>query len=296
MKPPQGRDMDRFVSVRVDRALGALEEDLFLGDITTEAVLQKDPLVIGKVVACETGIVAGLEEACSILGGKNCVVEVTEGGAVKKGQVVIVVTTRASSLLAKIRTALNYLSYLSGLATNARRLQKKFGRARIAALRKTHPGMGVSEKRALQIGGVMPHRVNLGDGILIKKEHLTLLCWELTVSRPEAAREAVRLAKEYVKRCRLRRVFVEIEVEDEQTALEAARARPDAILLDNMAPKRVAQVVKSIRRLNKQVVIESSGGINERNARKYLRAGADLVSGSFVFETHPVGFKLVLGA
>lgn len=291
MKPPHDRDISRFSLKMKELARGALGEDVFLGDATTSAVLEKDLFITGRIVACEACVVAGVEEAVTVLGDGVCVVKVREGGRIGKGDVVLVVNARASLVLARIRTALNYLSYLSGLATNARRLEKRFGKNRIAALRKTHPGLGISEKRALQIGGVMPHRINLGDGILVKKEHLALLQKETGFDRLETVREAVRRAKKYVG---AGRGFVEIEVENIDEASEAAKEGPDAILLDNMKVAEVAASTRSIKQINKRIIIEASGGVKEDLVSSYIKAGADLVSGSFVFEAKPVNFRFVL--
>ncbi|MFH0818264.1 MAG: hypothetical protein V1909_06565, partial [Candidatus Micrarchaeota archaeon] len=279
--PPQLRKTRKFCSVR-RRGVGfALSEDVFLGDLTTEAVVRGDPVVFGKIVCQGVGVLAGVEEARWALGSKNCIVKLENGARIRRETVVFVVRSKASTVLSGVRTALNYLSRLSGLATNARRLSEKFGENRIAALRKTTPGIGVSEKVALQVGGVMAHRVNLGDGILIKKEHVSLIQKELGAPRPKAVFEATRRALEFVNKNNLRAcgVFVEVEVESLAEAREAALAGPDVIMLDNVSPKQTGFFVASIKKMNPSVVIEASGGIIEKRVASYLRAGVDVVSG-----------------
>lgn len=274
----------------------ALSEDAFLGDLTTESVLKKNPLVCGSIICQGDGVLAGVEEARWALGTKNGVFLKSNGAPLRPGVVVAIVRARASVVLRRIRTALNYLSLLSGLASNAARLCKKFGKNRLAALRKTAPGLGVSEKAALQVGGVMAHRATLGDGILIKKEHITIIQWEIGGPRAKAVFEATRRAVGYVakKKLRFRGVFVEVEVETLSEALEAARAKPDVIMLDNVSPKKARTIVKAIRKLNSVVVVEASGTITEKTAASYLLVGVDVVSGSFVLDAKPISFKFLL--
>jgi nicotinate-nucleotide pyrophosphorylase (carboxylating) len=294
MKLPHMRNLSRFGGRRAATTEFALSEDVFLGDPTTEAVLKKDFVVSGRIVCQANCVAAGVEEAVMVLGPKNCTRQVAEGAALRRGQVVFVVKMRAFELLKRIRTALNFLSHLSGLATNARRLSKKFGKNRLAALRKTTPGLGVSEKAALVVGGVMPHRVNLGDGILIKKEHVTLVQREMGFPRGKAVFEAVTRARGYLKKRRIPNAFVEVEVESMTEAREAARAKPDVIMLDNVSPTRARDLIRVICGLDPEILIEASGGVKETTARGYFSVGVDVVSGSFVLDAKPTPFRFVL--
>ena len=294
--PPHWRKLRKFCALRRRSVENALSDDVFLGDLTTASVLRQNPIVCGKVVCQGSGILAGVEEAGWAIGTKNVVFLMKGGAVLKPGVVVAVVRGRAFTVLKRIRVSLNFLSRLSGLATNAQRLSKRFGQHRLAALRKTAPGLGTSEKAALQAGGVMAHRITLGDGILIKKEHVTLAQRELGAGRANAVFESVKRAVGYVEKhhLRARGVFVEVEVESLAEALEAARARPDIIMLDNFSPKKAKLVVSSIRKVDRNVVIEASGGVTERSVAHYLRAGVDVVSGAFVLEAKPVSFKFSL--
>lgn len=294
--PPHLRKMRKFCGLR-RRSVGvALSEDAFLGDLTTASVLKQNPIISGKIICQGNGVLAGIEEAKWAIGAQNAVFLIKNGAALKPGIAVAVVRARAGVVLKRIRTSLNYLSRLSGLATNAERLSKKFGKNRLAALRKTSPGLGVSEKAALQVGGVMAHRVTLGDGVLIKKEHVTIIQRELGGSRVMAVFEATRRAVAYVKRggLRARGVFVGVEIETLNEALWAARAKPDIILFDNLSPKKTRIVADRIRNLDRGIIVEASGAITEETAGLYLRAGADVVSGSFVLDAKPVSFKFSL--
>ncbi len=142
----------------------------------------------------------------------------------------------------------------------------------------------------------MAHRVNLGDGILIKKEHVSIAQKELNTARPKAVFEATRRAVGFIKKnnLRVRGVFVGVEVETLAEATEAAMVGPDVIMLDNVSPKAVCLFVKEIRKINPKVIIEASGGVEEKSVGKYLQAGVGVVSGSFVLEAKPVLFRFVL--
>ncbi|MFH1447929.1 MAG: hypothetical protein ABIG39_03630 [Candidatus Micrarchaeota archaeon] len=297
MVPPHFRKMGCFKKERSDRARYALSEDLVCGDITSDSVLRDDSVVEGKIICCERCVVAGLQEAVAVIGKNNCTVGVIEGGVLKRGTGVIHIRMEVRDLLKRIRTALNYLSYLSGLATNARRLEKRFGVKRVAALRKTHPGLGLSEKHALQIGGVMAHRVNLGDSILIKKEHIAIVGKETGFSRSKVIEECITRARTYIVRRGVgaRGVFIGIEVESLVGARAAAGTSVDVIMLDNVGRKRVKSLVKEIRSINQNVVIEASGGLREAGVGGFLDCGVDVVSGSCVFDAEPIDFTFVLG-
>lgn len=295
MRPPHHRDFAGFNDCVVRGVRRAFIEDSFLGDITTLAVLKKDIVVHGRIVCLQDCVLAGVEEALETLGRKQCKLRKREGCFVKKDEPVIVVEMKTSELLMRIRVALNYLSHLSGLATNAKRLSKKFGGGRLAALRKTTPGLGVSEKRALQVGGVMAHRINLGDAVLIKKEHVLAVQMGEGLSREGAVGVCCTRALGYVKKNRMKKnVFVEVEVETLKEARAAASAGVDVIMLDNVRFWKVPEFVKTIRSVRKGIVIEASGGIREGDVRKYLDFGVDVVSGTFVLGAKPVDFRFVL--
>jgi nicotinate-nucleotide pyrophosphorylase (carboxylating) len=146
-------------------------------------------------------------------------------------------------------------------------------RCRIAATRKTAPGLRKLDKKAVQTGGGDPHRLSLSDGILIKDNHLALVPLETAVAR---AKESSLYRK------------IEVEVQDTDTAVRAAQAGADILLFDNMP---VGMVQASLRYLEEEglrekVLIELSGGITEKNLREYLTCDVDLISAGAL--THSV--------
>ncbi|NYT06689.1 MAG: carboxylating nicotinate-nucleotide diphosphorylase [Methanomicrobiales archaeon] len=261
-----------------DLLLSFIREDAPFGDITSDAVID-DTRCRARIVAREDGVIAGLEEAeflfCHY--GVRVQFRAADGDDVRAGAVVIDLEGPARSILLVERTALNIIGRMSGIATMTRRLVLLLGRTacgcRIAATRKTAPGLRKLDKKAVVIGGGDPHRLSLSDGILIKDNHLALV--------PLA--EAVRAAK--AVSCYRK---VEVEVTTPEEAATAADAGADIVLLDNMTP---GEVEASLRLLGKKgamgrVLVEVSGGIDEENLLSYALPGVDLISAGML--THSV--------
>ncbi len=136
---------------------------------------------------------------------------------------------------------------------------------RVAATRKTSPGMRVLDKKAVMLGGGDPHRYSLSDGILIKDNHLALV--------PLAGAIGSARARSFYRK-------IEVEVEDPYSAVVAAEAGADIIMLDNMTPEMVVHTLKELnsRNLRSGRVIEVSGMISEDSIRNYAVPGVDVIS------------------
>ncbi len=263
-----------------------LREDLGRGDVTSEALLAPDAWAEGGVVARGAGVLAGGAEACRLfeLAGATARARLTEGEEFAPARTVLEVSGPARAVLGAERVALNLLAHLSGIATSTRRAVAavRGTGARIAATRKTLPGLRAPAKRAVAAGGGDPHRFDLGDAVLIKDNHLRLVG-----SVGEAVARA-RCAASFVHR-------IEVEVEEVAQAVEAARAGAEILLLDNMTPERVRATVAELERqgLRDGVVIEASGGITPETARGYAQAGADVISiGGLTLSAPAVDFSL----
>jgi len=215
-----------------------LEEDIGLGDVTTE-IVPRDVIAEAVIVAKEEGVVAGTEEVAELF--RECGVEVLEsvgsGSKVSPGDVIVRLRGPARTILACERTALNILARMSGIATATAEL---VGRAKgvrrsvvVAGTRKGVPGFRYFEKRAIAAGGGDPHRLHLDDCILIKDNHIAVVG-----SVAEAVRRARRIAS-FTKK-------IEVEVRSVEEALEAAREGADIIMLDNMKPEEIRVVVKRL--------------------------------------------------
>jgi len=286
------REFGAYKTAIIRHALEAFKDDLGSGDVTTEAVLTENPVSCAVVIAEEDCTLAGVLEARAIMeNGKVSVTGRSDGDSVKKGQKILKLEGQISEILARERVCLNYLSRMSGIATKSRELYEGHG-PRVLFLRKTDPGLLLSEKRAVALGGCLPHRLNLSDGVLIKDNHINELAKKL--GRKKAIRLAISRADDYRGDAK---APIEIEVEAVPEAEIAARefkelAGPNILMLDNMSIADVKKAVKAVKAINKKVIIEASGGITEDNIGEYLRAGADYVSTSLFMGARPCSFSL----
>ncbi|MEM3955122.1 MAG: carboxylating nicotinate-nucleotide diphosphorylase [Candidatus Bathyarchaeia archaeon] len=260
-------------SILREKLRNFLEEDIGLGDITTEAIIPSGIKVHAQIVVKEPAVVAGLNEAKMIfeIVGAKFLPNVREGEEVQPGTSIAEVEGDGRSILLAERTALNLLSRMSGIATETRKLVRKVRDAglnvRIAATRKTAPGLRYFDKRAVIIGGGDPHRFRLDDQILIKDNHIAI-----AGSLEEALKRALSYASFSKK--------IEVEAKTVDDAIRAAELGADIIMLDNMGVKEVQKVINSLRELGfrDKVLIEVSGEITENNILDYARAGPDIIS------------------
>jgi nicotinate-nucleotide pyrophosphorylase (carboxylating) len=254
----------------------ALEEDLGAnGDLTSQAVIPSDSPGRAALVVRSTGVAAGLpaaQQTFSVIDPELSFQIVTpDAQEVSPGAVLAVVSGRMRSILAGERTALNFLQRLSGVATQtARYVQAVVGLpCKVLDTRKTTPGWRVLEKYAVRCGGGCNHRMGLGDGVLIKDNHLAAVG-----GGSAAVVEAVRLARErYGSRFPL-----EIEVDDLIQFDAALAARPDIVLLDNMKPDQLREAVTRRNATAPGVQLEASGGVTLATLRAIAETGVDRVS------------------
>ena len=253
----------------IDRALA---EDLGKGDVTTEALITGDRQGTGFIVAKKEGILAGINIAKQVFHQVDpelkAEVLLEDGTRVKPGTKLAKVSGSIASILKAERVALNFLQRLSGIASETNRYVEavKGLPVRIMDTRKTTPGLRSLEKHAVKVGGGENHRMNLGDGMLIKDNHLAAL------------RSQGLNIKQIVARARQnspQRLPVEVEVATASEALEAVEAGADIVMLDNMSLQDMGKAVKSIRG---RALIEASGGITLDNVRAVAETGVDFIS------------------
>ncbi len=253
----------------IDRALS---EDLSIGDPTTDILIPDDMLGRADFVAKEAGALAGVDVAlavCKRVDGTLAVdAFMRDGAALKPGDVIARVSGRMASILKAERTALNFIRRLSGIATvTAAYVSAVEGYpTRIVDTRKTTPGLRALEKYAVRMGGGHNHRQNLGDGILIKDNHIQALAG-LGMSLGDVVRKA-NSEKSHT-------INVEVEVEDMAQVEEALAAGARLILLDNMDAEEMAAAVAVARG---RAVTEASGNITLKTVRAAAAAGVDIIS------------------
>lgn len=248
----------------------ALAEDLSWGDVTTEALISPELEGRGCIRVKASGVLAGVEVASRVFHKVDPQLQVEvlvpDGTRVEAGQVVAIIEGRVASILKGERTALNFLQRLSGIASETARYVEAIAGLPVAVTdtRKTAPGLRPLEKYAVRAGGGKNHRQHLGDGILIKDNHLAAL-----------SRQGMTLAQAIQKaRAKIAR-SLKIEVETLEQALEAVQAGADILLLDNMSLEDMRQVVE---RVGGRALTEASGNINLESIRAVAETGVDFVS------------------
>ncbi|MFW9934436.1 MAG: carboxylating nicotinate-nucleotide diphosphorylase [Candidatus Thorarchaeota archaeon] len=256
-----------------------LDEDIGFGDITTTALIPTNQPAHARLFTRQTGIVAGISIATTILENFNCIVtqKTSDGTQVKPNTTLLLVKGRATNLLTIERTLLNLLQRMSGIATATANLvklaQKSNSAVRVAATRKTAPLLRLFDKLAVIIGGGDPHRWRLDDAILIKDNHLAFY------SNPVKAVQQARKNSSFT-------TPIEIEVTTTADAIRVAEANPDIILLDNMSPREVTEVVQKLRQTHHSIILEVSGNITADNIQSYAATGVDVISVGWL--THSV--------
>lgn len=249
----------------------ALAEDVGSGDITTERVIPADIDITGVIEARNQGVVAGLPVAEIVFQtmDKRLAVKkmVKEGDMVNQGQEIFFVSGSAQAILTAERTALNFLSFLSGIATFTRQFVDRVKDYQVIILdtRKNIPNMRFLEKYAVSVGGGTNHRFGLYDQVLIKDNHLKIL---------------QQLGSGYIHRAvsvsrKNARERIEIEVHNLAQAQSAAASGADVLLLDNMSIEDIREVVNE---LQGKIPLEVSGGVNLDNIVEIAETGVDYIS------------------
>ncbi|WP_084075172.1 carboxylating nicotinate-nucleotide diphosphorylase [Demequina sp. NBRC 110052] len=269
----------------------ALSEDLggYPGrDVTTQATLTEDAAASGVIVAREAGIIAGvavIEEALNQtairLGLRRPVVElkVADGDALAPGTVIAEVNGAAQVLLVAERTILNLVSRASGVATHTRQWADALAGtgARVLDTRKTTPGLRELERLAVRCGGGVNKRFGLFDCAMIKDNHI------VAAGSLAGAIEAIGEAYPDVP--------VQVEVESHAQATEAIGAGARFLMLDNMAPDAMAELVARVRQGEKKtgkVWLEATGGLTLDNAADVAATGVDFMSVGALTHSSPI--------
>jgi len=247
----------------------ALREDLGSGlDATTVATIPANQIATAQFNARKSGVIAGLFAAQAVLeiAGNSAIKfdkQISEGSKVEAGQLIFEATGKVTDLLLAERTALNFLSRLSGIATISSIWVDavKGTNCVVRDTRKTTPGWREIEKFAVRMGGATNHRMNLSDAALIKDNHIAA-----TGSIANAINDV---------RSKFPNLSIEVEIDHSNQMEEAIAGKVDLILLDNMSPEQCKFAVKQCAGRTK---LEASGGITLENARDYAMSGVDFIA------------------
>ena len=263
-----------FIPRRIveDKLKQILVDDIGHGDITVTTVIPPNIVAKAKVIAKENGVAAGVEEILIFAEhlGLKAQAKVKDGQAIQNQQVILQFTGDAQTILSVERTILNFLSRMSGIATKTKTLTEKLkkinGEVRLAATRKSAPGLLYFDKKAVAVGGGDPHRLHLDDMILIKDNHLAIV---------GGIKEAIKRAKTHASFSKK----IEVEVTNLEDALKAAEAGADIVMLDNFSPKEATEANKALKKAGfNRVIVEASGGITAENLMEYAKAKVDIIS------------------
>lgn len=273
--------MSFFNPIYLENAVrAALDEDLGrAGDITTLATIPAGTQATAVFAVRKPGVVCGLpiaEASFKLIDPSIRFETLVEDGASVPGDRTPVarVSGDARAILTAERTALNYLSRMSGISTLTAKYVALVAHtnANICCTRKTTPGLRAFEKYAVRCGGAMNHRFGLDDAVLIKDNHIAV-CGGI--------REALRAAKAFVGHL----VKVEIEVDTLEQLQEVLDEGADFCLLDNMSTDMMRQAVKMSAG---RVKLEASGGINIETVKAIAETGVDLISSGALTHSAPI--------
>lgn len=263
-----------------------LAEDEGFGDITSDAVVEEGKIVNATIKSKDDGILAGIDVVRELFEeyGVKVLFWIKEGSKISKGDVLISLRGDARTILLLERTALNLVMRMSGVATAANHyvdLVKNYD-VRVAGTRKTSPALAKFDKYALKVGGADTHRFSLDDMVLIKDNHIATCDGPL---------DALLRAKENVSFSKK----IEIEVETLNDAIDCVRNGADIVMLDNMGPSEVKEVIDELENLNirQNSLIEVSGGITDETILDYANLGVDIISiGALTHSSRSLNFSL----
>ena len=245
----------------------AISEDLAGGqDLTSVATITQSQVSTADFTTRASGVVSGLHVVAAVLeycGVNHYEVLVDEGAKVSVGKVLITAQGNTQKILLAERTALNFLSHLSGVSTLTNQWVSEISgtKCQIRDTRKTTPGLRMLEKFAVRMGGGVNHRLSLSQAALIKDNHI------MAAGSISDAFNAIK--KMYPDKS------IEIEVDSIDQLKEAIRLKPDLILLDNMSTNQCSEAVSITNGL---VKLEASGGIAITNAKAYAATGVDYLA------------------
>ncbi len=273
-----------------DYIKSALKEDMFWGDITTDAILYNE----GKnefelfLSTRQDGILAGIhvfKRVFELLSGDEVKIELyfKDGDTIKKGDKLAKLKGNAGYILKGERLALNFVQKISGIATYTRQfydIAKKYN-VKITDTRKNTPNFRLFEKYGVIIGGHYLHRFNLSDCVMLKDNHIAFLGGSIT--------SAVKKVRENLSHAHK----IEVECDTIEQVKEALLNNVDIIMLDNMSLDKMKECTKLV---NKKAIVEASGCVTLENVEEIAKTGVDVISTSaIVMKAQPLdlGFDYI---
>lgn len=246
----------------------ALEEDIGLGDVTTEATVPATTMARAELVAKENFVLAGIDVARQVFHMVDASIDFEmlhqDRATIRQGQVLAWLRGPARGLLMGERVALNLLQRMCAIATLTSHYVAAVAEthATIVDTRKTVPGLRMLDKYAVCAGGGRNHRIGLFDGVLIKENHIA------ASGGIEAAIQRARLTLPHTLK-------IEIETRNLDEVKQALAARADIIMLDNMTLHEMREALDLI---DGRALVEASGGVNLETVAEIAATGVDIIS------------------
>ena len=257
-------DLDRIIEI-------AINEDLSLGDITTQSLELKSENIKCLMISKDSGILCGNYVAKEVFKKIDNTIKYEEklqdGDCLQEGSIISEIYGNKNSILSAERIALNFMQRMSGVATLTNEYVNLVDTISISDTRKTIPGWRNLDKYSVKCGGGFNHRRNLGDGVLIKDNHI------------EAARKQNISIKDLIHLSRINAphtIKIEIEVDNFELLDEVIESDADIIMLDNMTDE---EIIKSIDRIKGKKLVEVSGNVDKKRLVNLNKiSGIDIIS------------------
>ena len=257
-------DLDRIIEI-------AINEDLSLGDITTQSLELKSENIKCLMISKDSGILCGNFVAKEVFKKIDNTIKYEEklqdGDCLQEGSIISEIYGNKNSILSAERIALNFMQRMSGVATLTNEYVNLVDTISISDTRKTIPGWRNLDKYSVKCGGGFNHRRNLGDGVLIKDNHI------------EAARKQNISIKDLIHLSRINAphtIKIEIEVDNFELLDEVIQSDADIIMLDNMTDE---EIIKSIDRIKGKKLVEVSGNVDKKRLVNLNKiSGIDIIS------------------
>jgi len=247
----------------------ALTEDLGRrGDVTSQATIPATMQAQLQIKARQAGVICGMDLArlsfALVDAQIEFIAQVVDGETVGAGTVLAIVSGNARHLLTAERTALNFMTHLSGIATATRQIVDSVAEypAQITCTRKTIPGLRTVQKYAVRCGGGRNHRLGLDDAILIKDNHIAIA---------GDIKTAIQQAQDFAGHL----IPIEVEVDTLAQLEQALEAGVSLVLLDNMSPETLSKAVTMCKGRAKT---EASGGITPETVQAVAETGVDFIA------------------
>lgn len=285
-------DLVALMNSHIEKLISlALQEDICMGDITTEAIISTSAKGRAEIRAKEDLIISGLIVAHKVFKTVDPKMKWTtvckEGDHLKAKGVIAHIEGSLASILTAERTALNFLQHLSGIATFTKRfVDLAQGNVKILDTRKTIPGLRELQKAAVKAGGGTNHRMGLYDLYMIKNNHITA---------DGGIKEAIAKIKKHVGASGRSPLRIEVETRTLDEVHIAAEAHVDIIMLDNMSPDMIREAVAITKKYSPRSLLEASGNMTLETLPNYLSTGIDFISvGSLTHSAPAVDIHLVI--